>query len=176
MKRLVWGLWVLAALCAGGCEACKDFFDSGDDPDSMYGYGNGVGEACGVDRNCRTGLVCYDGTCQPSGTTPEGNPCTLTGECVDGFYCGPARACAPAGSGMDGDSCESTGDCARGLVCAVEGFFAVCRPGGAGDLGASCTLPTDCIAGLVCERGFDAGTCTSPMPMDTPDGGMPPPP
>jgi hypothetical protein len=165
-------------MCAGGCESCKDFFDSGDDPISRFGVGNGVGDACGVDGNCRTGLLCVDATCQPSHASAAGATCQLTGECVDGLYCDPTRHCSTAGMSQDGGDCESTGDCTAGLVCVVEGFFPRCRASGTGDLGDTCTSAVDCLAGLSCETTTGAGLCTSPQPLPGGDGGTgtPPPP
>src|SRR5687767_7927553 len=135
-SRVAFSFLLLA--CVGGCESCKDFFDSGDDPIDRFGVGNGVGDSCGVDGNCRAGLLCVSATCQPSHAAAAGATCMLSGECMDGLYCDATRHCSTAGMGMDGADCQSSGDCESGLVCVVEGFFPRCRAAGSGDLGSTC--------------------------------------
>lgn len=113
----------------------------------------GVGTSCAADKDCRTGLSCSTGTCQPKAVTSEGGACTLTGSCASGLYCSTQQVCANAGTAALGAACSSSGDCQRGLVCALSGIFALCQTAGAGDVGAVCTQTTDCLAGLGCQSG-----------------------
>ncbi len=161
-RILVAGLLLMWA--ASGCG----FFSS--DTGSGGGLGRaGVGEDCLPDQgDCRPGLVCREGTCQPPGTKLEGAPCQLSGECMDGLYCGPRRTCVPAGEGVEGDPCTSTADCIQGYLCALEGFFGTCKPTWGNDLGDPCSAETDCVAGLSCIRspGAAEGVCGDPPPVD----------
>ncbi len=159
------GLFVLASTA---CDSCA-FFDSGN---TDAGPGDlGVGKPCGSDSQCRAGLACKSNTCQPTGTGTAGTFCTLTGDCMDGLWCGPSRSCETAGDGTEGSGCTSTAQCAHGLVCAADGFYLHCQPGGDGDLGNGCMNETDCLAGLSCV----AGQCASTPAQMLPDGGQPPP-
>lgn len=163
---------LLLSIGLGLVGAC-DFFDRGDPPDDNS---RGVGQGCEVTSQCRANLVC-EGTCQPSGMVTMGAPCQLSGECVDGLYCGPARTCVPAGEGGDGDSCNTTGDCESGLVCALEGFYARCRAPGEGDLTDTCAVGGDCLAGLTCVHapGATSGSCQSVTGTVGGEGGELPP-
>ncbi len=163
-RKALWGTLVWAALL-GGCG----FFSS--DTGSGGGLGRaGVGDDCRPDQgDCRPGLTCRDGTCQPPGTKLEGAPCQLSGECQEGLYCGPRRTCVPAGEGIEGAPCTSTSDCIQGNVCVLEGFFGTCRSAWGNDLGDPCSTETDCVAGLSCIRspGAAEGVCGDPPPVDT---------
>lgn len=132
----------------------------------------GVGDACTGDIDCRIGLTCRAGMCDPSGTSLNGDACQLTAECAAGLYCSPARLCEAAGDGVDGDPCESTADCSMGLVCASVRGDLRCTRGGGGDLGDSCTDDLDCLAGLSC--GSVAGRYVCVSGSSELDGGMPP--
>ena len=151
----------------GACE-CDD------NPPIAFGNA-GVGESCLRDGDCRTTLSCdtAEGTCQPTGDTPEGGTCELTGDCEAGLYCGPLRTCTPAGEGMDGADCAATGECEAGLICVTEGFGGRCRSAGEVDLRGACATDADCLAGLSCSAiTGGASACESPLAMAAGDGGV----
>ncbi|MCS6797615.1 MAG: hypothetical protein NZ898_03635 [Myxococcota bacterium] len=168
-----WAWIVAVAVGAGGCEACKDFFDAGDDGDDDSPRNLGVGDACRRASECRVGLGCIGGTCQPQGLGVEGSTCQLTGDCGAGLYCARSRTCERAGDAMAGDDCRATADCAPGLVCTLEGLGGRCRPAGSADIDEPCTRLLDCLAGLECRPGRDGrpGHCINPAPVASGDGG-----
>lgn len=173
--RSAWGLGlVLTALMAVG--ACSD-----GSPTTATGNaggsggvpaGAGVGDSCGATNDCRTGLVCENGACAPSGTTGANQPCTISGECADGLQCVIAGTsggrCSPAGAGEEGDGCRGDAECAKGLRCNLVGFGAQCQPEGSSDAGKPCTTSADCFAGLAC-----AGGSCAPYPPGAPSFGLP---
>lgn len=136
-------------------------FDIGDiDPT----IGKGVGESCSSGSSipeCRFGLDCTNGTCQPTPDGIENRPCILTAECADGLYCSVAGVCRPAGTGTAGATCASAGDCRRGLVCQSIGFTGTCVEAGLADIDEACEATPDCRAGLVCD---EAGACGAGSP------------
>ena len=156
--------------------ACDAFEPTSTDGGTTNG---GVGDPCTEQSNCRLGLVCdpVTMTCQPSGEVLEGGVCALTGDCMDGLFCGPLRTCVASGSGADGADCQNTADCERGLVCTLEGFGLRCRETGDGDLGAGCRSETECLAGLTCAA-VEGGAlrCVNPPPLsgDGLNGMLPP--
>lgn len=152
----------LAALLFSACGP------AGDDSDGGSGDRNrGVGQPCENQQNCRAGLQCLAGACQPCACNAAGATCQLTGECMDGLYCAPSGNCETAGDGDTGGACSTTADCKAGLVCLNAGFSAQCGPTGTGDIGAPCVASRDCLAGLACsERGICAiGLGSSPFPL-----------
>ncbi len=162
-RSLAW-IW-LASLLAAGCWCSKDTSPPGP-------FDQGVGEACTSVENCRTGLVCAAGSCQPSGTATDGQACVLTGDCTEELYCGPSRTCTAAGAGEDGADCASTADCAHGLICVVEGFGFRCRSAGTGDLLDACQTDQDCLAGLRCVDASGQRSCQNPPVVMQGDGGV----
>ena len=81
---------------------------------------SGVGVGCQSPADCRSGLSCdsTSRTCQPAGSTIPDAACTLSAECMPGYYCtqGPvAGRCEPVGTGKVGDTCADDGQCATGL-------------------------------------------------------------
>jgi predicted esterase len=119
---------------------------------------SGVGGGCQRLSDCRSGLSCVSAshTCQPAGSTIPDAACTLSAECMQGYYCtqGPVVGkCAPAGSGVVGDICADDGQCGAGLTCAIQGLSGACSQAGSGDLSAGCTQASDCMAGLLCLSG-----------------------
>jgi predicted esterase len=132
--------------------------------------GAGVGGACTVDKDCRTGLTCpvASHTCQPPGNKVPGASCTLSAECLMGNYCAMG-VCKPSGMTAEGGACTMEGDCATGLVCSLSGLAGTCAKPGLGDLGAACMATSGCRAGLVCATG----KCeTMMMAMPPPATGM----
>jgi len=118
----------------------------------------GVGATCQSLANCRNGLTCDPAshTCQPAGSTIPDAACTLSAECMQGYYCTQGALCEPVGTGILGDDCSGDGQCSAGLMCAGQGLTGVCSHPGTGDMAAGCTQTTDCMAGLLCL----AGTCS----------------
>jgi hypothetical protein len=164
---MAWRWMILGplALLWAGCG----LFSSSDG--SRDGVG-GVGAPCDRPADCRDGLVCSAGLCEPSGTVLEGGQCELTGSCAEGLYCGGRRLCAPAGEGAMGDACMSTGDCQQGLICFLDGFMLRCSEPGSSDIGEACSSSIDCLAGLSCwpDPTLDGAlACTSPPPADRDD-------
>ncbi len=149
--------------CKGAGSGSADGSVGGDRSSSA---GGGVGAPCASANECRSDLVCRDGTCEPIPLGTEGTPCTYTAECMVNLYCGRARLCVPSGGSGLGDPCVATADCQMGLVC-VGG---TCRSAGPGDVGAACTDDAGCVAGLFCVDG----TCsaTSPATDGGADGGL----
>lgn len=153
-----------------GAAACSDHFtnelDAGetdgesadaaagdaDDGDVPLFVGLGVGESCVEADECRQGLDCVGGGCQPSGTGAKNDRCLLTAECADGLHCGILGFCVAAGAKKEGESCSSAAECERGLFCKLSGFAGSCTApiSNAGDIYAPCQEAEDCLAGLSC--------------------------
>src|SRR4051812_19212853 len=92
----------LSGACGGGSTA------GGFEKTENVGLG---GDCDGVNVTCRTGLSCAASKCAATGTTKDGDPCTIGAECASGT-CGPSvlsgsaaspAKCAPAGTGILGD-------------------------------------------------------------------------
>lgn len=165
VRLIVLGLVVIGW---AACEGSSDPATSTGTPGTgggLPGGGLGVGALCIEDQECRPGLLCDQGTCQPGYTLAEGDPCIISAECMEGLYC-EVGFCAPAGSGQEGDECTSDADCASGFRCDLQGFKAICVPEGSGDLGALCEDPVDCFGGLTCVDG----ACAIPAPGVPPFG------
>src|SRR5688572_21302340 len=128
--------------------------------------GVGVGDDCSEDT-CRMGLSCEDDVCELAGTTEEGQPCVVSGECAEDLVC-VGQLCAPAGEGTVGTPCDSDLDCEDGLRCGLVGLNAQCQPEGTLDFGDSCDTSAECLGGLACL----AGSCTPP-PAGLPPFGVP---
>ncbi|MFH1531721.1 MAG: hypothetical protein ABIK09_13430 [Pseudomonadota bacterium] len=129
------------------------------EPDAHYIQGKGVLEDCEADGECRTGLACHEGTCQPAGVSPIDAPCVISAECGDDLVCGfnlenltAPKTCQPEGTGEQWDGCATDLDCQKGLYCKPVGFTGSCRPEGDGDVGAACDDTDDCFGGLACGR------------------------
>lgn len=160
-----------------GESACEGATASGFDTTNNVGLGG----ACDEKKVCRNGLSCVGGTCQASGTTKQGSPCTIGNECESGI-CGPDLAttasvtpgtCQPAAGGLEGDSCGGDNDCSKGLRCGFDGksFFPHCVKQGTGDVQAACSKNTDCLQGLMCT----SGQCLKPrLPKESAERGVPP--
>ena len=114
--------------------------------------GAGVGQSCADTEECRLGLVCSAGQCEPGGATGEGEPCTISAECADGLFCA-SGVCRPAGSGGPGAACAGDADCQSRLRCEVSGFGLKCVPEGSVDVGGTCTSHADCFGALACHDG-----------------------
>lgn len=176
MKRALWLLapvaWFVVASCLGDDGRASVNLTTGAGGSGTGGglpTGLGVGEACTDDGECRPGLACEAGTCQPGHSSAEGDPCVISGECEDGLFCDYSMGsgvCAPAGEGQDGAGCASDADCASGFRCTLVGLGGQCTPEGDGDLGAACEASTDCFGGLACLEGF----CSQPQPGIPPFG------
>ena len=114
----------------------------------------GIGEACESTDDCRRGLACESGACEPAGSLDQGRPCYIAVECGDGLQC-VQGACLPVqeGAGAEGTACESDLDCLRGFRCGLAGFAIQCVPEGEGDVGGVCPSSAACRAGLGCFGG-----------------------
>jgi hypothetical protein len=121
----------------------------------------GVSDACTGDPDCRIGLVCNTGVCEPAGTSRGGDACQLTAECADGLYCSEARVCEAAGTGAVDEPCATSADCSAGLVCSDASGELLCASAGTGDLGDACTSELDCLAGLSCGDASGRRVCAS---------------
>jgi hypothetical protein len=153
----------LALVAIAGCLSKEDpaVYVPSDGGSGGEAPGKGVGEPCAGDDECRDGLVCTDGTCQPGHATPAGEPCVISAECADGLYCADG-VCAAGGDGEDGAACTSDADCKSGFRCVLVGLKAVCQAEGTVDLGGECTSSGECFGGLACVDGACAQTPESP--------------
>jgi hypothetical protein len=164
----VGGLMLVAACGQGSGVSLA--YDAGLEGGGEAGsLGRGVGQRCDDGGVCRAGLACAEGVCQPGRSQESGSPCTISAECKEGLYCGPARTCTAAGAGADGATCASDGDCKSGLRCNLVGLEAQCQPEGAGDVGGTCARSGDCFGGLLCAEK----TCAPPPPGGPPPLGIP---
>ncbi|HEY1694522.1 MAG TPA: hypothetical protein VGG39_20270 [Polyangiaceae bacterium] len=130
--------------------------------------GTGVGGACAASSDCRAGLACDAGECQPCQCSTGGAACIINDECTAGSYCGPGKTCVPGGTGTAGSTCQTDADCADGMRCNLVGLGAECQAEGVGDVGAACGSSADCYGGLACT----SGTCQS-LPVGSPPYGVP---
>lgn len=114
--------------------------------------GQGIGASCTALADCRPGLDCDAGSCQPARSQPLGEHCLVSGECEGEAQC-LAQTCVPAGAGAAGEACAQGSDaaCVAGLHCGVENDSYQCLAEGAGDVGAACSTRNDCRAGLYCR-------------------------
>jgi hypothetical protein len=140
---------ILAAFSLAACS-------KKDSATKNAGPGLGVGAACQSSVECRTRLTCdsISKTCVPSGSALEDGTCSLSAECMSGYYCTQQGKCARSGQGAAGAVCSFEGDCASGLICALSGLTGVCQKAGTRDVGASCLDTTECMAGLLCVTGI----------------------
>ncbi len=163
---------VVAAMAALGIAAGGG--GCGNDGGTAYPDGGGgasglgVGGPCGSSNDCRPGLACDQGSCQPCQCSGAGAGCVINDECSVGTYCAPSKTCVTGGSGASGATCSSDADCADGLRCDLEGFSAECLPEGTGDVGAKCGSSADCYGGLICTAGY----CQA-LPPGSPPYGLP---
>lgn len=161
--RVVGALALLAVATIASCDS----YSGTDYPDGSGGIPGGtVGAACTGTSQCRTGLSCTDGACEPCRCGTTGTACIISDECATGSYCGPTATCATAGTGTSGTSCSTDADCASGLRCDITGFGAECTAEGASDVGGACMTSADCLGGLTCI----SGTCEQLAPGSPPFG------
>lgn len=161
---------VLMPACGGGGVQLAEIPGADGGPDGPGGGAlpKGVGEPCALPAECRPGLACTSGTCQPGRSSEEGTSCVISAECKDGLYCGPERKCAKAGAGDSGASCSSDGDCKSGLRCNIVGFSTQCQPEGNKDVGGACNVAGDCFGGLVCADKICIAPPPGPPPLAIP--------
>lgn len=165
LRVLAWTCVLSAALAASGCNVLSSTC-SEDERDCLApAFKKPIGGECLRVSECRDGLDCIEGSCQPNGEGLEGENCFLSAECADGLYCttfGEATlsslgiplvygTCQPEGPGAAGAACQTVAECQKGLTCELEGFAGgVCVEAGDTDFGSPCSGPTDCMAGLGC--------------------------
>ena len=160
------GILLLVILTAAGCG---EFKKTGGvlnlaEPDvaaDAFALGKGVGEPCSDDGDCRSGLSCQEGSCQPAGTSLPDMPCVISAECGDNLVCGfdledlgNPKTCQPEGDGEQWDICSTDLDCQKGFYCKPVGFTGSCQPEGDKDMGEACEDTDECFGGLAC--GEDA--------------------
>jgi len=73
--------------------------------------GAAVGEACGSNDDCDSGLQCLNDICVPR--------CDRAPDCGDGYACRD-HLCTVA-HGQRGDDCQGESDCTAGLACQIKG-------------------------------------------------------
>jgi hypothetical protein len=173
---------IVTAVATGGCDSgyVGPESDAGkpgngteagtDSPSGTSGEGGtlGIGKACSSSANeCRNGLACSKGVCEPSHAVAAGSPCVLDDSCKRGLACvdgvcvtGVTAAEEEAGIGVLTASCMTDANCETGLRCDIVGLGAECEPEGTGDIGATCTTGSSCLGGLACL----AGKCATPLP------------
>jgi enamine deaminase RidA (YjgF/YER057c/UK114 family) len=162
---------ILAVLVAAAGVACTSFDNPVDDTveglDTTRFSGLGVGVTCSGTDQCRDGLACTSGTCQPTGTATVDEKCLLSAECGAGLNCGWSGFCTDAVPSPG--ECSSSSDCAKGKFCRLIGFSGVCDTpsADAGDLGAACESTADCLAGLSCSTA--SRTCVAGALLLNPD-------
>ena len=159
-------LLLIVALAVAGCGEFKKTgsvldLGEGDAASDIFVAGFGVGEPCSEDGECRSGLACMGGICEPAGSSLLAMPCMISAECGDGLVCGPdledlgqPKTCQPEGDGEHWDICSSDLDCQKGSYCKPVGFTGSCQPEGDKDVGETCEDTDDCFGGLAC--GEDA--------------------
>jgi pimeloyl-ACP methyl ester carboxylesterase len=118
--------------------------------------GAGVGADCDAPGQCRRGLSCSEGLCQPAQSLELGDPCLLAAECVTGATCSHEGVCVTAGVGVAGDVCSGAADCEETHYCLMTSLVGVCAPAGGGAIDAACDDRGDCLAGLACRDGVCA--------------------
>lgn len=162
MRQRYFLLLLVVALAAAGCGEFKKTggvlqLDEPDVASDVFALGKGVGEACAEDGDCRSGLSCQDGTCQPAGTSLMDMPCVISAECGDDLVCGPnledlaqPKTCQPQGDGEQWDICSTDLDCQKGFYCKPVGFTGSCQPEGDKDVGEACEDTDECFGGLAC--------------------------
>ncbi len=155
-------LVLLVLLALVGCDEFKktgSVMDvaEGEIESDAYAPGKGVGEPCDEDSDCRAGLSCQGGTCQPAGTSLPDMPCMISAECGDELVCGfdlekleNPKTCQPEGDGEQWDICSTDLDCQKGFYCKPVGFTGSCQPEGNKDVGEACEKTDDCFGGLAC--------------------------
>ena len=142
-----------------GCFKAEDFVtlpfanDVGNGVPTILGLG--TGEACdpvAAPAECRDGLSCTDGACQPDGSLLIGEGCVMTAECQKNSFCGPSIACAvPDENGLPDyepkSSCVTDQEC-KDLIGDDKAFCIprlqqVCQKAGDAAEGGSCTLDSN---------------------------------
>ncbi len=160
------------ALSTGACESVFDQpppLVAEDDGMIDLFVGEGVGDDCdesdGEELFCRSGLVCVDGACQPTGDKTVNDKCLLTAECQ-----GPTKECDESAlSGMSdaqrlecvGLHCGWAGFCVESNTLAGSDTDALGVFGAllSGDKGSPCATASECRHNLVCKFQGLGGTC-----------------
>lgn len=175
------GICLAGEACAanpGQCGGCVD--------DGLLAAPSGLGEACELDEDCRSGSCLDD-----SGRLYCTRDCSGPEDCPLGFHCrqpeGEAGVCASGPIGDVGDPCVGLGDCLDGTFCATEGDRSWCTrlcvidecpegfecvPAGGTELcapdlgliGDACAADGECLTGVCDDRGFCTRMCSSDAP------------
>jgi pimeloyl-ACP methyl ester carboxylesterase len=177
---------MLLALLLLTVSGCTDFFSKGktlgpQTTDAQFSgdvfqtlYGNGPGEACDFDGECRIGLKCVESICAVVGEGESGSLCILSDDCEDGLVCSfdtehldQPKTCVPQGDGEQWDTCTTDKDCQKGFYCQLLSFTGTCQPAGDGDVGIECEDTGDCVAGLYCGVDGRCGIMGAQVPLFT---------
>jgi hypothetical protein len=151
----------------GACGGCID-------EDIVRGLGHGLGEPCGADADCTSGMCresagvrecvapcASDGTCTEefvceAGACVRDRDQGIGGHCVDNADCGDGICAAFGDRRWCTAQCTDASTCPVNFVCAPAGGVSVCAPNG-WLIGEECTRNEDCVS-MVCDHG--TGTCT----------------
>jgi hypothetical protein len=150
------------------------------DDDKGSGTPSGKGESCTHTADCKSGLLCIQGSCAagPStGSHPdagESPPSSGAGGSGNTGAGGAITTPAPV-LGGEGESCTRRADCQTGLACVLQACTASGMTGGGdtdggstptplptlGQRGESCQSVRDCADGLTCipRPGVAGGIC-----------------
>ena len=128
-------------ICLPLGDQCGGCFDAG----HVSGVSHGLGEPCGTDADCRSGMCRSDG-----GVNECVAPCGAGDACPVGFTCEEA-ACVRDREQELGGPCGDNADCATG-VCASAGSRQWCT--------AICTDSSTCPAGFTCQSAGGAAVCS----------------
>ena len=157
---------VLAGVAGGGCsdDGATAYPDGGAASDGL-----GVGGACTSSSDCRAGLACNAGTCQPCACSPSGGTCVINDECATGCTAGrPRRAARRHRHG--GRHLRHRRRLRAGLRCDLVGLGAECGRGHRRRRGALRRRARDCYGGLVCTGARARRRTPGSPPFGTPRG------
>jgi predicted esterase len=139
------------ALGLVGPACLKDLL--GSDDDNTPFMSQGLGEACRVDTECRTGLACDPATlaCVIRGGAAAGDACVRSADCGPALQCAGAR-CVTEGEGSEGASCADLTGCRRGYACVRS----------AGEVLGTCQLPRGAARPTPGDGGTPTGDASAP--------------
>ncbi|MDQ3037973.1 MAG: trypsin-like serine protease [Myxococcota bacterium] len=170
--RLDEGRCLGGEICLPSGEQCGGCVDDG----IVSGLLHGLGEPCGGDVDCRSGM-CRDtagirecvASCGEGSTCPMGFSCrdavcvrarggSIGSACVDNVDCGMGICAASGGRRWCTAECTDASMCPAGFACTpVAPGVSVCAPERA-LVGEGCASGEDCITGLCATVGSE-GTC-----------------
>lgn len=152
MRRCLAPCEVDAGSCFGGeiClplgDRCGGCIDAG----HVRGVAHGLGEPCGSDADCSSGMCRGDG-----GVNECVAPCGERDACAAGFTCESAACVRDRDQGLGG-SCLTDADCGGGL-CAAAGARRWCT--------AVCSATSGCPAGFTCQSAPPTMVCAPDLAL-----------